>query len=160
MPDETPTSQRRSLHFDQIDDALVEVDRLAAADAGGTLTTSGRWTFGQSLNHLATWADYCYDGVPLVLPLPIRLFMRLLKSSMLRKPMRPGSRIPRVRGGTLAIAPASSVDGLAHFRRSFLRLRDQPPTRPHMAFGPMTHREWIALNLRHTELHLSFFRPA
>lgn len=155
MPDGTPSAARRSLHFDQIDDALAEVDRLAAADAGGALSTSGRWTFGQSLNHLATWADYSYDGAPLAVPLPVRLFIRLLKRPILYKPMRPGARLPR---GTLAIDPASSADGLAHLRRSFLRLRDQPPTRPHWAFGLMTHAEWTALHLRHCELHLSFFR--
>jgi hypothetical protein len=160
MPDRTPSTARRSLHFDRIDDALADVDRLAAADAAGTLTSSGRWTFGQSLNHLATWADYSYDETPLAVPLPVRLFIRLLKRPILYKPMRPGSRIPRVPGGTLGIDPASSADGLAHFRRSFLRLRDQPPTRPHWAFGLMTHAEWTALHLRHCELHLSFFRPA
>jgi hypothetical protein len=150
---------RRTLHFEKIDEVLAEVDKLARAEAAGTLTTSGNWTLGQSVNHMASWVDYGYDGMPVAIPLTVRLIMRVLKRPILRHPIRAGSRIPKVPGGTLAIESASTVDGLAHFRRSFTRLRDETPTRPHIAFGAMSHDEWIALHLRHAELHLSFFNP-
>ena len=151
-----PTA-RRLLHFDTVDGVLADVDRLAAADAAGTLTTSGRWTFGQAVNHLATWADFAYDGTPIDFPLPMRLLMRVFKRRLLYKPMRPGARIPRVPGGTLATDVVRSAAAVGHFRRSFARLRDEPSTQPHKATGPLTHAEWVALHLRHAELHLSFF---
>jgi hypothetical protein len=151
-------ADRRRLRFERIDDVLAELDRLAAADAAGTLTTSGRWTLGQSLNHLATWVDYCYDGVPMRTPWPARLIMRALKRPILTRPMRPGSRLPGVAGGTLATDVVPTVAALYHARRSYGRLRDAPPDRPHLAFGPMTAAEWTALHCRHAELHLSFFR--
>jgi hypothetical protein len=151
-------TDRRPLRFDTLDQALTEVDRLAAADVAGTLATTGRWTFGQALNHIATWVDYSYDGVPLRLPLPFRLVMRLVKKQVLHAPMRPASRLPRTPNGTLATEVVPSNAGLDHIRRAFARLREEPATQPHPAFGTMTYSEWTALHLRHAELHLSFFR--
>ena len=151
-------TDRRLLHFDTVNQALTKVDQLADADVAGTLTTSGRWTFGQALNHIATWVDYSYDGVPLKLPLPLRLILRLIKGRVLHSPMRPGSRLPRTPNGTLATEVVSSAAGLDHIRGAFGRLNEQPTTQPHPAFGPMTHADWTALHLRHAELHLSFFR--
>ena len=139
---------------------LAEVDRLATAEAERGLTTSGHWTFGQALDHLATWVDYAYDGVPLRLPLPVRLVMRAVKRQVLTRPMRAGSRLPGVAGGTLATEVVPTPAGLAHARRSFARLRDARPDQAHPAFGPLTPAEWTALHCRHAELHLSFFQPA
>ncbi len=154
----TIAGQRRTLHFNTLDDALTDVDRLAAANGSGGLGRCGNWTFGQSLNHLATWVDYCYDGVPMTVPLPVKLVMRPMKRWFLHKPMRAGSRIPRIPGGTLATDLVPDASGVDHVRRSFARLRDEPPVRPHLIFGAMTHAEWIAMHLRHAELHLSFFQ--
>jgi hypothetical protein len=100
---------------------------------------------------IATWVDYSYDGVPLRLPLSFRLFMRLIKKRVLYTPMRPGSRLPRLPNGTLAIDVVSSAAGLEHIRRAFGRLREEPATQPHPGFGTMTYSEWTALHLRHAE---------
>jgi hypothetical protein len=152
-------ANRRLLRFENLDDVMVDVAGLAAAEAAGGLRTSGNWTFGQSLNHLATWVDYAYDGLSLRVPLPLRLVLRLMRDQVLYKPMRPGSRIPRVPGGTLAIDAVPTEAAIEHFNRSFARLKVEPPTRPHVAFGRMNHDQWIAMNLRHSELHLSYFNP-
>jgi len=149
---------RRELHFTKIDEALADVEQLAAADREGRLQRVGNWTLGQTLGHLASWADYSYDGVPMKVPLFVRLMMRPMKRRFLRGPMPAGKNIPKVPGGTLAIDPLSIEEGLARFRRSFTRLRDEPPTRPHLLFGPLTHAQWIQSHLRHAELHLSFLR--
>ena len=150
-------TDRRSLNFDTLDQALTDINRLAAAEVAGTLTTTGEWTFGQALNHIATWVDYSYDGVPLRLPLPLRLMLPLIKKRVLHSPMRPGSRLPGTINGTLATDVVPSAAGLDHVRRAFARLHDEPATQPHPAFGTMTYAEWTALHLRHAELHLSFF---
>ena len=149
---------RRELHFTNIDEAVADVEQLAAAEREGRLRRVGNWTLGQTLGHLASWAGYSYDGVPLKVPFFVKLIMRPMKRRFLRGPMPAGRNIPRVPGGTLATDPLSTEEGLARFRRSFARIRDEPPTRPHLLFGPLTHDQWIQSHLRHAELHLSFLR--
>ena len=39
------------------------------------------------------------------------------------------------------------------------RLQAEAPTAPNVIFGQLTHEEWIAINLRHAELHLGFLIP-
>jgi hypothetical protein len=149
---------RRELHFTKIDEALADVEQLAAAEREGRLRRVGNWTLGQTLGHLSAWADYSYDGAPLKVPFFVKLIMRPMKRRFLRGPMPAGRKIPKVPGGTLAIDPLPTEEGLARFRRSFARIRDELPTRPHVLFGPLTHDQWIQSHLRHAELHLSFLR--
>jgi hypothetical protein len=154
----TPSNRpaRRSLHFHSLDEVVADVKTLEEADRAGTLQCCGNWTFGQNLNHLATWVDFSFDGVPLKIPIFVKWMVRPMKKRFLTKPMRPGSRIPKVEGGTLAIGVVPTAEALEHFYNSFARLAKGPPAIPHMLFGPMTHDEWIAQHLRHSELHLSF----
>jgi hypothetical protein len=156
--DTKQTPNRRELNFTKIDEALVDVEVIAAAERAGRARCLGNWSTGQILDHLASWADYAFDGTPLHPPFVIRLLLRPMKRRFLHKKMPAGGKIPKVPGGTLAIAPASLDDGLAHFRMAFVRLRDQAPTAPHVIFGRLAHDEWINMHLRHAELHLSFIR--
>jgi hypothetical protein len=126
------------------------------AESEGTLMRSGNWTLGQTFNHLATWVDYAFDGVPLRIPFFIRWIVRPMKNQLLTKPMRAGSKIPRVAGGTLATTVVPTAEGWTHFQKAIARLSNETPARPSPLFGPMTHDEWIAQHLRHAELHLSF----
>lgn len=151
-------SNRRELHFSQIDDVLADGEQLAAAEREGKARCLGNWTLGQIFGHLSSWVDYSYEGVPMKVPFLIRLIMRPMKNRILYKAMPAGRNIPRVPGGTLATEPLSLDDGLAHFRRSFGRLKSEAPVLPHVLFGPLTHEEWINQHLRHAELHLSFVR--
>ena len=153
-------ANRRALKFGAIDEALAEAERLAAAERAGTLKCLGNWSLGQALGHQACWAEYSYTGAPLKVPLPVKLVLRLRKNKFLRNPMPAGVRIPKVPGGTLATDPMALEAGLARFRAAFGRLRNEPPAMPNVIFGPLTHEQWIQLNLRHAELHLSFFEPA
>jgi hypothetical protein len=50
-------------------------------------------------------------------------------------------------------------EGLERMRRVMERLKVEAPTMPHSLFGPLTHEEWIASQLRHAELHLGFLAP-
>ena len=151
---------RRILRFENIDQALDEADRLAAAERDGRLTQLGNWTLGQSLGHVASWAEFAYTGVPVKPPFFIRWILKLQKKKLLNSPMRAGIRIPGVEGGTYAIVPMSTEEGLRRFRSVFQRLKHEAPTMPSPIFGKLTHEESIALNLRHAELHLGFFVTA
>lgn len=153
------TPERRALRFDTTDQVLADIDSLAAAEAEGQLKCLGAWTFGQALNHLATWVDYAYEGYPLKIPFFIRWLAKPMKKQALTKPLKPGIRIPKIPGGTLAIEVVPTADALAHFRKAFDRLVRVAPDKPHPIFGPLTHDEWVAMHLRHAELHLSFLTP-
>jgi Protein of unknown function (DUF1569) len=151
---------RRILRFESIDQMLAEVDRLAEAERAGRLKRLGNWTLGQALGHLAVWAEYGYTGPPLKTPFFIRWLLRLRKQRFLHKPMPAGVKIPRVQGGTLATEPMPLEEALPRLRRAMERLRTTPPTIPHNFFGLLRHEEWIAMHLRHAELHLGFLVPS
>jgi hypothetical protein len=157
--DTAKVANRRILHFDSLDQKTAEVDRLVEAERQGRLKQLGNWTLGQTLGHLAAWMEYGYTGAPLNPPFFIRWILRLRKRKFLYEPMKAGIRIPRVKGGTLAIDPMPLDEALTRFRRVAERVKAEPPTAPSPALGKLTHDESIALNLRHAELHLGFLVP-
>jgi hypothetical protein len=117
----------------------------------------GNWTLGQSFGHLAAWINYAFDGYPIKIPWFVRLIAPLIKKRFINSPMRAGSRIPRVNEGTFGLVPLSTYDGLEAFKNACARLKGTAPSQPNPLLGKLTHEEWIAMNLRHAELHLSFF---
>ena len=152
-------SGRRILRFESIDEVMAEADRLADADRAGRLGHLGNWTLGQTLGHLAAWAEYAYTGAPLKVPFFVRWVLRLRKRKFLYGPMGSGVRIPGVEGGTLATDPVPLEEGRGRFRRAMERLKTEAPTASSPVFGRLTNEESIALNLRHAELHLGFLVP-
>jgi hypothetical protein len=150
---------RRKLRFESINEMMSEVERLVQAEKAGRLQRIGNWTLGQALGHLAVWSEYAYTGSPLKPPFFIKVLLRLRKQKFLYGPMRAGVKIPGVPGGTLATEPMPLNEALARLRRVMERLKKEAPTAPNVIFGPLTHDESIALNLRHAELHLGFFVP-
>ncbi|GJQ25184.1 MAG: hypothetical protein HBSAPP02_02160 [Phycisphaerae bacterium] len=152
---------RRKLRFRTIDEVLADVDRIVAADKAGTLRTTGNWTAGQALGHVAAWASYPYEGFPLgKLPWFVRVILRMIGKRILRKGMTPGVKIPKVPGGTFGIEVISTEEGAARLRAAFERMkRGEPAKYDSPAWGPMTDEDRIGLNLRHAELHLSFLHP-
>ena len=157
--DSVAPPKRRSLRFSSIDEALADADRLVAAERSGTLGRRGNWTLGQTLGHLAAWASFCYEGYPIKPPRVIGWILRLRRHAFIHGPMRAGVHIPRVKGGTVATEELSTDEGHARFRRAFERLKGERAMDRHPFLGKMAQEEWIALNLRHAELHLSFLDP-
>ena len=153
------TTVRRPLRFDSIDQVLADVDALADAEAKEELQRLGAWTLGQTLNHLAAWVDFAYEGYPFQVPALFRLLARPMKKRVLTKPLKPGMKLPKTPGGTLATEIVPTAEALPRFRQSFGRLASEAPTEPHPIFGRLTHDEWIQMHLRHAELHLSFQSP-
>lgn len=151
---------RRQLRFDTIEQVLLDVERLAAAERAGTLKRLGNWTLGQNLGHLAAWVNYAFDGYPMrPPPLPIRLILKLRKNKYIHDRLPAGVKIPGIEGGTVATDLLPLDEGLQRYRAALQRLRAGAPSQRSPIFGPLTHEEWIELNLRHAELHLSFMRP-
>ncbi|HZW05597.1 MAG TPA: DUF1569 domain-containing protein [Phycisphaerales bacterium] len=151
---------RRKLHFASIDDALRDAELIAESDRRGTLKRCGNWTAGQALGHVAGWITFALDGYPPDLRPPwfVKVILRMMKSKYMRG-LPSGARIPKVEGGTKNTEVLSTEEGLARLRTAWQRLGKTAPTRPNPVFGQLSHDEWIALNLRHAELHQSFFVP-
>jgi hypothetical protein len=159
--DTAKVTDRRSLRFESFKQLWTDVERCAAAERAGRLRCTGNWTFGQILGHLASWASYPYDGYPRPMEPPwfIKLILKSRKKKYLWGEMPRGVRIPRVEGGTIGTEVVSTDEGLARLRRALERLDTAPPAAPNLIFGPLTHEEWRAINLRHAELHLGFVHP-
>lgn len=156
--DTSRTPNFRQIHFDSIDECAGEVRRILDADADGRLITSGNWTPGQILAHIAAWIEYAYEGFP-VPPPPrfIRWILRLQLRRILRGSMPRGVRIPKVPGGTVGADDLSTPDAAARLLRALDRLASSEEARfDSPAFGPMSHADRVTLNLRHAELHLGF----
>ncbi len=154
-----PDAERRKLHFDSIDEVIADIERLVRAESAGKLQRSGNWTLGQTLGHLAAWAEYCYEGYPIKPPRVTGWILRLRRHRFIHGAMPSGVRIPGVKGGTVATEELATDEGIARFQRACERLRSERPMARHPFLGKMTHEEWVALNLRHAELHLSFLLP-
>jgi hypothetical protein len=92
-------------------------------------------------------------------PLPVRMILRLMRGTILNKGMMPGVRVGKIAEGTVGLEPLDADEGLRRFRDAMERLRASAPTSVNPVFGTLTHEQWIALNLRHAELHLSFQCP-
>jgi hypothetical protein len=153
---------RRPLRFETFDEAIRDAEALAHGERIGKLRATGNWTLGQALGHVAYWARAPFDGYPPTprMPLSLRLLMPLMKNRFLNKGLPTGARIPGVPGGTFGIEPMETDRGLAELRTAFDRMSRQTPAEPSPVLGTLSHDDWIKLNLRHAELHQSFFHPA
>lgn len=150
---------RRALRFASLDDAMRDASALAEAQDRGEARQLGNWTLGQSLGHVAYWIDAAYDGFPPELSPPgwVKFFAKFFRGQFLNGKMPSGVRLKGAPSGTFGTEPYSTPEGLARFIKACERLKSSTPTQPNLIFGPMTHEEWTKLNLRHAELHLSFF---
>lgn len=150
---------RRKLRFEKLDEAIHDAEALVVAEQRGTLRATGNWTLGQTLGHLGYWASCPYDGYP-DMPRPpwfVRALMPFMRNGFLNKGLPAGVYLGKVPGGTFGIEGMPTDEGLAKMRFAFERLANHPPTIPNLMFGDMPHKDWIKLNLRHAELHLSFW---
>jgi hypothetical protein len=88
------------------------------------------------------------------------MILRMMVPSILNKGMPAGKKIPGISAGTIGQDDQSLDQAAARLRAAFLRLRNGEQCSYHSpAFGPMSHEDRIRLNLRHSELHLSFLKP-
>lgn len=151
-------TDRRELHFTTLDQLLTEARRLAETDHAGQLKSTGTWTLGQAFGHIAGWATAINDGTYPKVPFIIRVMMRLMKNRMINAPMKPGVKIPGIANGTLFIDVLTVEDGLSGLFRAVEVIKATNSPFMHPLLGLMTPEQFIALNLRHAELHLSYFQ--
>lgn len=161
MTVDTKTAPRRELDFPTLSDALADAESVAA----GPHETTGNWSFGQILEHLARSIDANLDGVEAKPPLPLRLFGPLMYPMMKRmvfgKAMVPGFTLPaRFRPQFNPDGDPPLEEALAHYRNAVERANATTELKKHPFFGIMSMEEFNTLHTRHAALHLSFVRPA
>ncbi|MEX2188288.1 MAG: DUF1569 domain-containing protein [Pirellulales bacterium] len=154
-PVDTKKVARRTLHFNSLDDIVAEAERLAA----GSPKMLGNWSLGQTLVHLARAMDMAVETPPFRAPWIVRLIGPLLKKRLLTRPMSSGFKLPKDAAAHLIPTTTSAADGLAVLRRSIDRFKAGPRLPRHDILGRMTDDDWLRLQLRHAELHLSFAAP-
>jgi len=147
-------NQHRKLTFSNLDEALAEAERLAAADH----FTTGHHSFAQILNHLALANDMVTGRViPPKMPLLVRLVMPFIRSKILNGPVKPGFKLPKKSESFFWPNRSLNVqDALASFRQSVDHYKKNGPLPVHPVFGKATREQIDQMNLRHAAMHLGF----
>ena len=143
---------RRPLRFHSLDEIVADAETLAS----GPIQPLGNWSAGQVFDHLARSFSVPLSGVILPIPWYIRCGARLLKPYILRAKMSAGIRLDGESAAAMLPQPISTEQGLAHLREVIARWKVKTTLPVHSIFGSLTDEEWIQLQLRHAELHLSF----
>lgn len=151
-------SGRRVLRFSDFSDLMADAERVATHPC----RQLGNWTVGQTLEHLAISSACPFDGPgKFVAPWYVRyLIIPFIKNSIMTQPMSPGRHLPKAAEAELVPAPnVDPLKGLEHLKRTLERFKSETPHYAHPALGKLAFQEWVALTLRHAELHLSFLVP-
>jgi len=151
------SQEHRKLRFESLDQAIDEIERLA----GGSVRTTGSFSFGQILEHLARTLEIVTGTrQPPKASLPMKVLSRLVKPMVLKKATT-GFKLPSNAQSVLWPSEDVSVeDGLNHLRSAFAQFRSTDPLPPHVFFGKMTRPQHEQLQCRHFEGHLGFVHPA
>ncbi|MCC5787567.1 MAG: DUF1569 domain-containing protein [Phycisphaerales bacterium] len=153
----------RKLRFETTADLVRELDELEAAQRSRGVVSTGAWSPGQNLQHVARFYKAALDGFGFTLPAPVRFLFRLvLKPIALKRTIRGGLKIPaKARPALQPDEGASFEQGLADLRAQLGRINARERMQqPSPVLGPLSHEEWTELQLRHAELHLGKLRPA
>jgi hypothetical protein len=159
----TKHAERRDLSFHCTGCLKEDLAQLEAGYRAGTLRTTGNWTAGENLDHIAIMWEYSLDGAPpeAKVPFIIRLIAPLMKRRATSgKTLPAGFKIPQNASYMMPRSGCSFEDGLARLRKVLDRLdRGDQMTHASPAFGKMSHDEWMGLHLGHAQLHLGFVHP-
>src|SRR3954466_2706665 len=92
---------RRTLHFNNLDEMLADVERLNR----GRVKALGNWSPGQVLKHLTILMTASLDGFRHRAPWFIRLVGKGMKRRLLTKPMSAGFQLPAKAAAELGPPP-------------------------------------------------------
>jgi len=142
-------------------DIRTELDRFEAAQAAGTLRTTGDWSAGQILDHCGRWIKGSIDGIDFRIPIVLRVLGRLIVKPLLgRLKMKPGVKQPSNALTDMDPQPGVSFEeGLALMRTQLDRIdAGAQMTSDSPLLGKMTHEQWVKLHLDHCRLHFGFIK--
>lgn len=159
-PVNTKHAPRREVKLACLDCLKQELDRIESAHRSGALRTTGNWSPGQILQHIARFMRYPIDGFsPGKPPWLLRVIVQMLfkKKAVDGQPPPPGIKLP---AGAAYLLPDDDVPidvGLAELRTVISRIDEgERFAHPSPLFGALTHEQWTKLQLGHATLHLGF----
>jgi hypothetical protein len=147
----------RQVRYNSFDEVLADAEKAVQ----GKAATTGNWSLGKILEHLAIANEKSIDGFGFQAPLPVRMIAgTFLKKRFIKQGLKPGFQLPRRGAQVLVPEEIDANSALDHLRRSVHRLQAESKRSPHPFFGRMALDESNSLNLRHAELHMSFVKHA
>lgn len=148
---------RRTLHFADFNQLLADAELVATRPS----RTIGNWSVGQILDHLAVAANCPFDGFGDFKAswFTRRIIVPFIKNSLLTKALPAGVKLPADATSLMPQPDVSPEVGLERLRQALGRFSRETPSHDHPVFGALAMQEWVALALRHAELHLSFVIP-
>jgi len=153
----TATVSRRRVRYGSFDELLADAQRAVRDKA----ETTGNWSLGRILKHLAIGNEKSIDGFGFMAPLPVRIIAAtFLKKRLLTRGLKPGFRLSKRAEQILVPDEIDPNDALDHLRRSVQRLQSETKRSPHPFLGRMDLDESNRMNLRHAELHMSFVKTS
>lgn len=160
---DTRKAPRRELSFHCTGCLKEDLARIESSHRRGTLVTTGNWSAGEILDHVAKSWEFALDGFPpeARVALPMRLIARLMKRRFTSGRTLPAGFQAGRHAQYMMPVPGTEFDaGMARLRRVLDRLdAGEEMQRESPAFGRLTHEEWMRLHLAHAQLHLGFIDP-
>lgn len=153
------TAPHRTLALHSLADLQAELDHLASLLADNNLSHSATWTPGQNFEHVGIFIKSALDGFEASMPAPLRFLARIfIKPRALGPdPMPRGIKLPNSARSLLPRDNISDAEGLAFLQHQLRRLHaGERMTHPSPLFGPLTHDQWLTIQLKHAALHLGF----
>jgi hypothetical protein len=150
--------RRRDIRFDRLDEVIPEVERLLKGH-----TTSGTWSLGQILHHLATGIELSFGNSPVkeasnLDPELTRTFEARRRRFFKAGKFPEGAEVPRP-----SLIPPPESDDKSQVERLRSTLLDfesfEGTFQDHPYLGPLPKPEWAAFHLIHCAHHLSFVQP-
>ena len=148
---------RRELALNSLDEVVAEVERLVM----GEVVTTGKHSFPQIVRHLALSNDMMTGRIaPPKLPLLMRLMLPLIRSAILRGPVKPGVKLPSSAEKVFWSDKEISInDAIAMLKDSVRYYQQNGPLPVHPIFGKATREQLDGLTCGHASMHLSFVHP-
>jgi hypothetical protein len=144
----------RKVRYESFDQIVSDAQRAVRDNA----QTTGNWSLGQILEHLAIANEKTIDGFGFQAPFPVRLIGPFFKKRLLEQGLKPGIKLSKTATAALVPDRTDVQAALDHLRQSYQRLDSESKRSPHPFFGRMTRDESNRLCLRHAELHMSFVK--
>ena len=152
----TATAPCRKVRYESFEQIVSDAERAVREKS----ETTGKWSLGQILEHLAIANNKTIDGFGFQAPLPIRMVGPFFKKRLLERGLTPGFQLSKKASAALVPGETDAQAALDHLRQSFHRLLSESKRSPHPFLGHLSVDESNRLCLRHAELHMSFIKAS
>jgi len=152
----TATAPCRKVRYESFEQIVSDAERAVRERS----ETTGKWSLGQILEHLAISNEKTIDGFGFQASLPIRMVGPFFKKRLLERGLTPGFQLSKKASAALVPGETDAQAALDHLRQSFQRLHSESKRSPHPFLGRLSIDESNRLCLRHAELHMSFIKAS